>query len=205
MTKRLPADQRKDALLDAARVAFTRSGLAGTTMRDIGREAGIDPAIVYRHFDSKEAMFDAALAKPLEEAVAAWTEIASDTATYAASGELDRDQVDAGVARLAKAIVDAAPMLGAVLFSDRGPAFYRDHLAPAIATYQQAIADSQGRWDDRAYDASIPSVAIMGAALLTGLQRMFGEGAEDLEQFARELNDLVILGLAARGTSAEGA
>jgi TetR/AcrR family transcriptional regulator len=195
---RLPADERRDALLDAARAVFTRSGLAGATMRDIGREAGVDPAIVYRHFASKEDIFDAALARPLEAAVAEWTQIATDSATYVQGGALARDQVDPGVARLSAAVAGAVPMLGAVLFSDRGPAFYRDHLAPALEVYISAIEESKSRWEHRDYAADIPAIAIVGASLLVGLQTMFGGGERDFADFARELNDLVIEGLAAR-------
>ena len=58
-----PKPHRVDAdqLLDAAQVVFSREGLRAASLRAIAREAGCDPALIYYHFDSKEAMFTALL------------------------------------------------------------------------------------------------------------------------------------------------
>jgi len=45
------------AIRDAAERLFTERGYVATGVRDIAREAGTDPAIVLRHFGSKEALF----------------------------------------------------------------------------------------------------------------------------------------------------
>lgn len=50
-------------LLDAAQAVFTRDGLRAASLRAIARQAGCDPALIYYHFDSKEAMFGALLAR----------------------------------------------------------------------------------------------------------------------------------------------
>ena len=62
-----------DRILDAARKVFSEEGLKGSSIRAIAREAGCDPALIYYHFDSKEAMFLALLdhkIAPLGEALA---------------------------------------------------------------------------------------------------------------------------------------
>ncbi len=58
-----PKPHRVDAdqLLDAAQEIFSREGLRGASLRAIARQAGCDPALIYYHFDSKEAMFTALL------------------------------------------------------------------------------------------------------------------------------------------------
>ena len=58
-----PKPQRVDAdhLLDAAQKVFAREGLHAASLRAIARQAGCDPALIYYHFDSKEAMFTALL------------------------------------------------------------------------------------------------------------------------------------------------
>lgn len=55
MTARRPPT--KDAIRDAAARLFPVNGYAGTSVRDIAGAAGVDPAMVIRHFGSKEGLF----------------------------------------------------------------------------------------------------------------------------------------------------
>jgi AcrR family transcriptional regulator len=50
-----------DQILDAAQAVFTEAGLHSASLRAIARRAGCDPALIYYHFDSKEALFAALL------------------------------------------------------------------------------------------------------------------------------------------------
>jgi AcrR family transcriptional regulator len=50
-----------DQILDAAQAVFGRDGLRGASLRAIAREAGCDPALIYYHFEHKEALFEALL------------------------------------------------------------------------------------------------------------------------------------------------
>jgi AcrR family transcriptional regulator len=45
------------AIRDAAVRLFAHAGYAGTSVRDIAADAGVDPALVIRHFGSKEQLF----------------------------------------------------------------------------------------------------------------------------------------------------
>ena len=47
----------RSAIEQAARVLFATHGFEGTSVRAIAGEAGVDPALVIRHFGSKEALF----------------------------------------------------------------------------------------------------------------------------------------------------
>lgn len=58
-----PTRMDSDQLLDAAQAVFAREGLRAASLRAIAREAGCDPALIYYHFDGKEAMFSALLAR----------------------------------------------------------------------------------------------------------------------------------------------
>ena len=58
-----PTRMDADQLLDAAQDVFARDGLRAASLRAIARQAGCDPALIYYHFDSKEAMFTALLAR----------------------------------------------------------------------------------------------------------------------------------------------
>src|SRR5690349_24955427 len=47
----------KEAIRAAAARLFPVDGYAGTSVRQIGAAAGVDPSLVIRHFGSKEALF----------------------------------------------------------------------------------------------------------------------------------------------------
>ena len=52
-------EDRREQILDAALRAFAQQGFARTTNKDIAREAGITPGLIYHYFESKEALFRA--------------------------------------------------------------------------------------------------------------------------------------------------
>lgn len=54
------ASGTRAALLSAAARRFAVHGYDGTSVRDIAKDAGVDAALVYRYFGSKEALFQAA-------------------------------------------------------------------------------------------------------------------------------------------------
>ncbi|SHN10836.1 TetR/AcrR family transcriptional regulator [Chitinophaga sp. CF418] len=47
----------KDLLLLTAEVMFAENGYEGTTVRDIAAKAGVNPALIYYHFESKEHLY----------------------------------------------------------------------------------------------------------------------------------------------------
>jgi AcrR family transcriptional regulator len=49
----------RDAIVDAAWELVGEEGLAGLSLRDLARRAGITPPTVYAYFDSKNAIYDA--------------------------------------------------------------------------------------------------------------------------------------------------
>jgi AcrR family transcriptional regulator len=65
------AGDTKTALVDAALRLFAQNGFAGTSIRAIAREVGLSESVLYAHFDSKRAIFDAALARLGPQGVAA--------------------------------------------------------------------------------------------------------------------------------------
>ncbi len=48
-------------VIEAAYRLFLRQGYHGTPMRQVARRAGVTPAAIYNHFESKEALFTAVL------------------------------------------------------------------------------------------------------------------------------------------------
>lgn len=52
---------RRESILRGAAAAFAEQGYASTSMEDVAAGAGITKLIVYRHFASKEELYDAVL------------------------------------------------------------------------------------------------------------------------------------------------
>jgi AcrR family transcriptional regulator len=66
------ANDTRDRILDRSLELFARQGVAGTTVVDIERAAGLSPGSgsFYRHFDSKDAVLDAVVAREVARAEA---------------------------------------------------------------------------------------------------------------------------------------
>jgi len=56
--KRMTRTNRKQAILEAASPLFAQNGFHGTSVRDIARAADVSEALLYKHFPSKEVMYD---------------------------------------------------------------------------------------------------------------------------------------------------
>lgn len=58
---RLPAGERRSAIVDAALRVFSSGSYSGATTAEIAREAGVSEPILYRHFSSKKDLYFACL------------------------------------------------------------------------------------------------------------------------------------------------
>lgn len=58
---KLPREQRRASIVAGAAAAFARGGYSATSMADVSRAARVSHLIVYRHFDSKEALYETVL------------------------------------------------------------------------------------------------------------------------------------------------
>jgi AcrR family transcriptional regulator len=54
---RLPAAERRTAIIEAALRVFSEGSYAGATTAEIAREAGVSEPILYRHFESKRDLY----------------------------------------------------------------------------------------------------------------------------------------------------
>lgn len=86
--KRLPANKRRQQLLDLALQLFATNGYNATTMDDIAEAAGVTKPLLYQHFESKRALY-----LELVDTVATTLLTAIATAT---DGTSPRQQVEGG-------------------------------------------------------------------------------------------------------------
>lgn len=82
--RHLSAAARRESILAAAQRLFSDKGFFGVPVDEIARAVGVSPAVLYKHFPSKEALYEAvlnAIACRREDYVAAVLEEPSDFAS----------------------------------------------------------------------------------------------------------------------------
>ena len=88
-------ENRRGEMLDVAARIFSHQGYAGTSIRDIAREVGVQPSSLYYFFKSKEDLFVAVYEKGVNEIVNAVTKATTKAGTpwarleRAATGHLE--------------------------------------------------------------------------------------------------------------------
>jgi len=87
--RRLTAEERRSAILDAALTAFSQKGYHATSLDDIAREAGVSKALIYEHFASKQELHADLIARNAREL------------THRVAGALSGVEVESTVERLA--------------------------------------------------------------------------------------------------------
>jgi len=63
LSHRLSGPERRETILSAAQGLFASKGFHGVSIDEIARAVSVSPAILYRHFDSKHALYAAVLDK----------------------------------------------------------------------------------------------------------------------------------------------
>ncbi|MBL8764236.1 MAG: TetR/AcrR family transcriptional regulator [Phycisphaerae bacterium] len=69
---RLPAEKRRELLLDAAAVVFASYGYSGATTAQLAKAAGVTEPIIYRHFASKRDLFIALIQRTGAATIRLW-------------------------------------------------------------------------------------------------------------------------------------
>ena len=65
--KRLPVEERRASIVEAAGRLFGERGYDGTRLDDVAAATGVTKPILYRHFDSKKALYVALLDRHRED------------------------------------------------------------------------------------------------------------------------------------------
>jgi len=63
LSHRLSGPERRESILSAAQGLFANKGFHGVSIDEIARAVNVSPAILYRHFDSKQTLYAAVLEK----------------------------------------------------------------------------------------------------------------------------------------------
>ena len=73
----------QDLILDAAERLFARQGFTATTIKQIGKEAAVNPALLYYYYDSKETLYRAMLQRILSQLLARGADAIERATTHA--------------------------------------------------------------------------------------------------------------------------
>jgi TetR/AcrR family transcriptional regulator len=202
---RLSREARQEQIVAAAREEFLTRGFAGARTNEVARAADVNIALVYKHFRSKEELFDVAVVAPLRSAL---------EAVIAEMRTLPPDPLGAAqyasMLGFVRALLDfftqSVPGLGVVLFGDRGPAteFYVEHIRPLIEASIEVGEVNRERWPHADYDIETAVQVAFGMAFWFAIDQSMCGTSADLDERARALTDIVMYGVAARTTRKGG-
>lgn len=198
---RMTSDERRQQITESARTVFLAHGLAGARTRDIAAEAGVNEAMLYRHFTSKEALYEAAVVGPLGDAVASLVEVSGEPPSqFDTSGEAMRERTTLFLRDLLRVMDDFGPLLGVALFGDAEHArdYYLERIAPTIETIKSVVANNLGSWTHRDFDLDTTVHTVFGAAwFLSTTARLEGRTL-DIDAVAGQVASMVLDGLVLR-------
>jgi len=200
-TPRLPASDRRLQLVETALDFFSRKGFSGTTTKEIAAAAGVTEAIIFRHFPTKQDLYNAVLDLHhgdgrLADCIARW------------KGFMDRND-DAGLFRsMIDEIMEAhrrdlrghRVMLFAALEGHEAALEYnRQFSLPIYELLCQYVTRRQREGALRAGDPGAIIAAVYGMAeQYSTATRMFGFHTDSTdEQMAGNFIDIVMHGIQA--------
>lgn len=186
---RLPAAERRQAIVDAALRVFAGGSYSGATTAEIARAAGISEPILYRHFASKRELYLACLEAAwtsLRQAFDAKLEELGDREAVTAIGEASREFHASGGIKPVTLWIQALTQAGGDeeirSFLRRQLREVHDYVAAAMRRAQAA----GGVPVDRDPDAE--AWIFVGAALLMSFADRLGGllGPEEFKRMAAE-------------------
>ncbi len=188
-----PAAERRAEIIAAAQAEFIRANYSGARTRDIADAAGVNQATLFKHFPTKEALFEAAVMRPLIEAmrdVHLRVEVYETASTPAEMAKL----AQASTLRHLQDMQRILPLLGTALFSDLGLGrkLFRENLEPLIRERGEVLRPLV----KEGIDPQFVGLASFGMMFAVAMQSWLGEPWEDLAVIAAQFNRLSTGGFA---------
>lgn len=205
--KRVPAAERRTRILEVARATFLErgEGINGVSMRLIAERGGIDEALIYRHFGTKENLYSEVVIAEVTAAV----EGLLDRTRALAVGELGAEQerrewqlTHEFVRTLLAMPPDVLRAMGSLLCGERshGVAFFRSALAPAVRSVEHVVESELRNWTHPPFSPSLAVRVTVATCLWHVLEGDLTDDAHGPADLARELTDLVFYGITAAGS-----
>jgi AcrR family transcriptional regulator len=182
---RLPAAERRQALIDTALAIFSARSYRGVTTAEIAREAGVSEPVLYRHFASKRDLYLACLEEAWQRLRRTWEEAVGSSDEPAewiprmASAATAKDQLKGLLANFwIQAITEAADDAAIRDYLRRHVREVHDFVRDVIVRCQEAGAVPRDR------DAEAEAwIFLAGGLLVTFAQHLGGVlSTEDFER-----------------------
>lgn len=181
--KRLPAPERRKKILAAAQEVFIARGFSGARTKEIAEGAGVTEAFLYRHFDSKEELYAAAVLDPLREGLEG---LAADVQRLHDEHTEPLPFIRALNTRCLAFYADFAALQTTALYSElaRGREFYASSVRPLLDPIGELIANRVG-WMRQDLDPKTVRQAVLGSLWAIGLDITLRHGSRDVDAAAR--------------------
>lgn len=191
---RLPADERRESIIAAAKRVFVRTGLDGARIRDIAAEAEVNVATLFYYFSSKEQIFQASIIEPLEALVKAMFE--SSERFSASSPEQRRAVAIESTALELELTREVFPLLVTALFSnkDRGRAFYREALYPQLLKLADITRETLTPLGLKT-DPHMAALLTFGVHFAVAMDASFRSVDLDINEASKKITDYVLFGI----------
>lgn len=186
--QRLPAEERKEQIIQAARKVFIERGLTGARTKDLAIEAGVNEATLFLYFKNKEEIFDAAITAPLKKLIDLQVKEGMDFRN-ASTPERKREVATLAHTEIFSSMDELAPLLVAGLFSnmEKGKEVYDKLIVPAMDELIKSAKIGFGFDDDNL--ARMVVITSLGAGFAFQMHNLYSKETIDpsvaAEFFAR--------------------
>jgi AcrR family transcriptional regulator len=205
------------AILDSARTLFERKGYGATSMREIAQQAGVYEPTIYRRFESKVGLFEAAVLEPLQQVIASYLADWDSAERRQLPPSSTEDLVRSFMPPLYALMRDQRQLILAVMSAEEfNAAEISGHEGSFSAGIRRFVDKMRQHVDFEAGRRPLPDLDASRALLISfglalGLAMLEGslrsEGREDLggQPLVDEMVKLVLFGVSARAPAAHGA
>ncbi len=200
-TRRRRKADRPAEIIDAGLLEFAENGFAGTRLEDVAARAGIAKGTIYRYFENKQALFEAAVRSRIagtldqvETLVDAYTGTTPDLLRLLLQA-IYRQLASTDASVLIRIIIAEGPR-----FPEITAYYHREMVTKGEALLKKVIARGIARGEFRLCPAADIPLVVVAPALVAALWRMTFDQIRPLplDDFFDAHVDLILNGLQTR-------
>jgi AcrR family transcriptional regulator len=202
----MSAADRRERILEVARTAFLErgEGINAVSMRAIAERAGIDEALIYRHFGSKEGLYSEVVTAEVQAAVGDLLERARSLGVGQLSAEQERREWELTyefILALLAVPPDVLRAMGVLLCGDRShaAAFHESALLPAVRAIEGVVHGELRNWAHPPFSPPLAVRVTLATCLWHVVECDLSGQPVDRAGLAQELTDLIFYGITGTG------
>lgn len=187
---RLPATERRQMILEAAREVFREFSSSGASIREVAKRAGVSEPVVYQHFGSREGLFRTAV----EDHLAGLFELAAARAEgILADVDLDRyTRLRALDEVYLQLMIDTAPLSAVSFFeaAGRGKALYQNTVREVMVRTANPLHELLTGAPLPLGAEEVPMMSLFGIHFGVALDGMLRGTVVDVERMAARITEV---------------